>query len=100
MSRKTEKVVCRSCLVWTRAITAPVLSRFASQKLVMVLAKPSQKDLTVVPDLIEAGRATPAIDRCLSEVPDAIRYLEEGHARGKVVITLGILTTKPNHSAS
>jgi NADPH:quinone reductase-like Zn-dependent oxidoreductase len=73
----------------TRAITAPVLSRFVSQKLVMVLAKPNQKDLTIVRDLIEAGRATPVIDKRyrLSEVPDAIRYLEEGHARGKVVIT-------------
>ncbi len=74
----------------TRAITAHVLSRFVSQKLVMVLAKPSQKDLTVVRDLMEAGRATPVIDKRyrLSEVPDAIRYLEAGHARGKVVITL------------
>ena len=73
-----------------RAITAPVLSRFVSQKLVMVLAKPSQKDLTVVRDLMEAARATPVIDKRyrLSEVPDAIRYLEAGHARGKVVITL------------
>src|SRR6266851_1631507 len=70
--------------------TAHVLSRFVSQKLVMVLAKPSQKDLTVVRDLMEAGRATPVIDKRyrLSEVPDAIRYLEAGHARGKVVITL------------
>jgi NADPH:quinone reductase-like Zn-dependent oxidoreductase len=74
----------------TRAITAPVLSRFVGQKLFMVLARPNQKDLTVVRDLMEAGRATPVIDKRyrLSEVPDAIRYLEEGHARGKVVITL------------
>jgi NADPH:quinone reductase-like Zn-dependent oxidoreductase len=73
----------------TRAITAPVLSRFVSQKLFMVLAKPNQKDLTVVRDLMAAGRATPVIDKRyrLSEVPDAIRYLEEGHARGKVVTT-------------
>jgi hypothetical protein len=63
----------------TRAITAPVLSRFASQKLIMVLAKPSQKDLTVVRDLMKAGRAKPVIDKRyrLSEVPDAIRDLEE-----------------------
>ena len=41
-------------------------------------------------DLMEAGKVTPVIDRRyrLSEVPEAIRYLEEGHARGKVVITL------------
>jgi NADPH:quinone reductase-like Zn-dependent oxidoreductase len=74
----------------TRAITAPVLSQFVSQKLVMVLAKPNQKDLTVVRDLMEAGGATPVIDKRyrLSEVVNAIRYLEEGHARGKVIITL------------
>jgi NADPH:quinone reductase-like Zn-dependent oxidoreductase len=56
----------------------------------MVLAKPSQKDLTIVRDLMEEGKATPVIDKRyrLSEVPAAIRYLEEGHARGKVVITL------------
>jgi NADPH:quinone reductase-like Zn-dependent oxidoreductase len=41
-------------------------------------------------ELLEAGKAKPVIDRCypLSEVPDAIRYLEEGHAQGKVVITV------------
>jgi NADPH:quinone reductase-like Zn-dependent oxidoreductase len=41
-------------------------------------------------DLIEAGKVTPVIDRRykLSEVPEAVRYLEEGHARGKVVVTL------------
>jgi hypothetical protein len=49
----------------TRAITAPVLSRFVSQKLFMVLAKPNQKDLTVVRDLMAAGRATPVIDKRL-----------------------------------
>jgi NADPH:quinone reductase-like Zn-dependent oxidoreductase len=73
----------------TRAITAPVLSRFVSQNLVTVLARPSKEDLTVMHDLMAGGRVTPVIDRCyrLSEVPEAIRYLEEGHARGKVVIT-------------
>jgi len=42
-------------------------------------------------ELIESGKVKPVIDRCypLSEVPDAIRYLEEGHAQGKVVITIG-----------
>ena len=73
-----------------RVITALVLSRFVSQKLVMVLAKPSKEDLTIMRDLMEAGKVTPVIDKRyrLSEVPEAIRYLEEGHARGKVVITL------------
>jgi NADPH:quinone reductase-like Zn-dependent oxidoreductase len=56
----------------------------------MVLAKLSQKDLTILRELMEAGRVTPVIDKRyrLSEVPEAIRYLEEGHARGKVAITL------------
>jgi NADPH:quinone reductase-like Zn-dependent oxidoreductase len=72
------------------AITAPVLSWFVSQKLVMVLARPSKEDLTVMHDLMKAGKVTPVIDKRyrLSEVPEAIRYLEERHARGKVVITL------------
>ena len=71
-------------------ITAPVLSRFVSQKLAMVLAKPSKEDLTITHELMETGKVTSVIDKRyrLSEVPEAIRYLEEGHARGKVVITL------------
>ncbi len=74
----------------TRAIKALVLSWFVSQKQVMVLAKPSKEDLTIMHDLLKAGKVTPVIDRSynLPEVPEAIRYLEEGHARGKVVITV------------
>ena len=73
-----------------RRSQALVLSRFVSQKLVMFLARWSKEDLTVMHELMEAGKVTPVIDRRyrLSEVPEAIRYLEEGHARGKVVITL------------
>ena len=72
------------------AITAPVLSRFVDRKFVTFLAKGSKEDLTVMHELMEAGKVTPVIDKRyrLSEVPEAIRYLEEGHARGKVVITL------------
>ncbi len=72
-----------------RSITALVLSRFVSQKFVPLLARPSKEDLTVMRELMAAGKVTPVIDRRyrLSEVPEAIRYLEEGHARGKVVIT-------------
>jgi NADPH:quinone reductase-like Zn-dependent oxidoreductase len=67
-----------------------VLSRFVRQKLVAFLAKRSKDDLTLLKELIEAGKVTPIIDRSypLSEVPEAIRYLEAGHARGKVVITV------------
>jgi len=73
-----------------RLIKALVLSRFVSQKLVMVGAKPSKDDLTILRELMKTVKVTPVIDKCyrLSEVPEAIRYLEEGHARGKVVITL------------
>jgi NADPH:quinone reductase-like Zn-dependent oxidoreductase len=73
-----------------RGITALVLSRFVSQNLVGCLARTRKEDLTIMHDLMEAGKVTPVIDRRyrLSEVPEAIRYLELGHARGKVVITL------------
>jgi NADPH:quinone reductase-like Zn-dependent oxidoreductase len=73
-----------------RVIHALILSMFVSQKIVMIVAKRSQKDLTALGDLMASGKMTPVIDRrySLSEVPQAIRYLEEGHARGKVVITV------------
>ena len=50
--------------------------------------KPNKADLQFLKQLIEAGKVTPVIDRTypLSEAPEAIRYLENGHARGKVVI--------------
>jgi len=67
-----------------------MLSRFVTQNLFMVLARPTKDDLTIMRDLMESGKVIPVIDRGyrLSEVPEAIRYLEEGHARGKVVISL------------
>jgi NADPH:quinone reductase-like Zn-dependent oxidoreductase len=52
---------------------------------------PSKKDsMAVLREFIEAGKITPIIDRTypLAEVPEAIRYLEEGHARGKIVISV------------
>ncbi|HEY0320566.1 MAG TPA: NAD(P)-dependent alcohol dehydrogenase [Pyrinomonadaceae bacterium] len=71
-------------------ITELVLSRFVSQKFVSFMTKLSKEDLVIMGELIEAGRVTPVIDSCygLSEVPDAIRYLEDGHAQGKVVVTV------------
>ncbi len=56
----------------------------------MGIAKVNQKDLVYLGELLEAGKIVPLIDRCypLSEVPEAIRYVEEIHAQGKVVITL------------
>jgi NADPH:quinone reductase-like Zn-dependent oxidoreductase len=69
---------------------ALVLSRLVSQKLVSFLARRRKEDLIVMQGLLEAGKVTPVIDRTypLSEVPEAIRYLEMGHARGKVIIAL------------
>lgn len=74
----------------TRAITAPVLSWFVSQCMSFFLAKMNKNDLTILRDLIQEGKVKQVIDKRygLSEVPEAIRYLEEGHARGKLVITL------------
>jgi NADPH:quinone reductase-like Zn-dependent oxidoreductase len=71
-------------------ITQLVLSWFVSQKFVTFMAKLNQEDLAIMGELMEDRKVTPVIDRRygLSEVPEAIRYLEEGHARGKVVITL------------
>ena len=74
----------------THALAAPVLSRLVSQKFVIFIAKLNKEDLTIMRDPMEVAKVTPVIDRrCrLSEVPEAIRYLEEGHGGGKVVITL------------
>jgi len=67
------------------------VSRTGSKKIgQMETAKPNQKDLVFVKELLEAGKVVPVIDRryTLREVPEAIRYLEAGHAKGKVVITV------------
>jgi len=72
-------------------LQGPWISMTGSQKMGnMGVAKPNQNDLVLMKELLEAGKVKPVIDRCypLSEVPDAIRYLEEGHAQGKVVITV------------
>jgi len=67
-----------------------VLSRFVSQDMGMFLAELNKKDLNQLSDLMQAGKVRPVVDRRyrLSEVPAAIGYLEQGHARGKVVITM------------
>jgi NADPH:quinone reductase-like Zn-dependent oxidoreductase len=72
------------------SIPAFVSSLFMSKKFVTVLASLTKVDLTILNELIEAGKVVPVIDKCyrLTEVPEAIRYLEEGHARGKVVISV------------
>ncbi len=71
-------------------IYALILSPFVSQKFVPFLAELNKEDLAALRDLMQTGKVTPVIDRrySLREVPAALRYLEEGHARGKVVISL------------
>jgi NADPH:quinone reductase-like Zn-dependent oxidoreductase len=73
-----------------RRIFAPLRSLFTEQKLLGLIYNERQQDLLTLKDLIEAGKLTPVIDRRypLSEAPQAIGYLEQGHARGKVVLTV------------
>jgi len=80
---------------WIGALARPVkallLSPFVSQQMSMMLAEIRQEDLTVMRDLMEAGKVTPVVDKTypLSQVREAIKYLEAGHARGKVILTMG-----------
>jgi NADPH:quinone reductase-like Zn-dependent oxidoreductase len=71
-------------------IKALMLSPFVGQEFVLFLARMDKDDLSILGDLVEAGKVTAVIDRRyrLSEVSAAIRYSEEGHARGKIVIDL------------
>jgi len=73
-----------------RQIFAPLRALFAKQKLLALMFKERQQDLLTLKELIEAGKLTPVIDKTypLSEAAEAIRYLEKGHARGKVVLTV------------
>ena len=73
-----------------RPIKALLLSPFISQEMRMMMADVTKADLNLLGDLMQSGKMKPVIDRTykLSEVPKAIAYLEEGHARGKVVITV------------
>jgi NADPH:quinone reductase-like Zn-dependent oxidoreductase len=71
--------------------TAGPRSRFTSQKFAFFLARLNHHDLAYLADLMQSGQITPVIDRTyksLGEIPEAIRYLDQGHARGKVVITV------------
>ena len=76
--------------VLARLIAALVLSKFGSQTLITFLAKPKSEDLAVLCNLMKAGKLKPIVDRCyrLSEIAEALRYNEQGHARGKLVIVM------------
>jgi NADPH:quinone reductase-like Zn-dependent oxidoreductase len=71
-------------------LLGPWYSKAGGQKMGNLLAKPNKQDLAFVKDLLEAGKVSPVIDRCypLNETAKAVQYLEEGHARGKVVIII------------
>ena len=74
-----------------RSFTTPLMSKFTSQKFSFYIAQLNHEDLALLGDLIQSGKVMPVIDRTyksLGEVQDALQYLEQGHARGKVVITV------------
>jgi NADPH:quinone reductase-like Zn-dependent oxidoreductase len=73
-----------------RQLRAQLLSPFTRQRLCALMSRQRLDDLLLLGDLLESGDVTPVVDRtyALSEVPEAIRYLRSGHARGKVVITI------------
>ncbi|MEY2439955.1 MAG: hypothetical protein QOI34_1340 [Verrucomicrobiota bacterium] len=72
-------------------LDAYVRSRFVHEKFVAYIAELNKADLTILRDLMQSGKVKPIVDRTykLSETADALRYLETGHARGKVIITMG-----------
>jgi NADPH:quinone reductase-like Zn-dependent oxidoreductase len=71
-------------------LLGPLISRMGSKKLGSAFGKPDQRDLILLTELFKAGEVVPFIDRCypLREAGEALRYYGEGHARGKVVITV------------
>jgi NADPH:quinone reductase-like Zn-dependent oxidoreductase len=73
-----------------RNLRAPVVSRFVGQRLRMLVSKERQEDLEVLRELVEAGKLRPLIGRTypLGEAPEAMRALEAGNTRGKIVITV------------
>ena len=79
---------------WVGPFAAPVkalvLSRFVSQEMSLFMAELKQTDLAILSDLMRAGKVTPVIDRSyrLDQIAEAMRHLEAGHARGKIVIDM------------
>jgi NADPH:quinone reductase-like Zn-dependent oxidoreductase len=76
--------------IFRTILLAPLLSRIGRKKTRFFIAKINQKDLAFLKGLLEAGKVVPVIDRryALSDVAEALRYLEQGHARGKIVLTV------------
>jgi len=73
-----------------RSLRALVISPFVSQKLRMIIALANSADLLTLTGLVESGKLTPVVDRtyALGQVPEAMRYLTDGHARGKLIVTV------------
>jgi NADPH:quinone reductase-like Zn-dependent oxidoreductase len=73
-----------------KPVQASILSPFTSQKFGMIFAELNKDDLTTLATLMQSGKLTPVVDRSykLTEAAEALRYLEKGHARGKVVVTV------------
>ncbi|HEX4639235.1 MAG TPA: NAD(P)-dependent alcohol dehydrogenase [Chthoniobacterales bacterium] len=73
-----------------KAIWAPLFAKFGKQQMGMMMADSNHDDLTLLAEMMQAGKLKPVIDRTykLEQTADAIRYVEEGHARGKVVVTV------------
>jgi NADPH:quinone reductase-like Zn-dependent oxidoreductase len=76
--------------IFQTVLLGPLLSRIGSKKVRFFIANINPKDLVLLKDLLEAGKIVPVIDKRypLSDVAEAVRYLEEGHAQGKIVITV------------
>ena len=75
----------------SRILRTLLVRPFIGQRFVFFVTKPSRSDLQTLADLMQAGTLSPVIDRCyrLPETADAMRQLESGHARGKIVVTMG-----------
>jgi NADPH:quinone reductase-like Zn-dependent oxidoreductase len=73
-----------------RQFSALLLSPFVPQRMRAFVVRHNTEDLGVLKELVEAGKLAPVIDRCyaLDDLPEALRYQGEGHARGKIVIAL------------
>jgi NADPH:quinone reductase-like Zn-dependent oxidoreductase len=76
--------------IFQSMLLGPMMSRSGGKTMGNSYKKPNQKDLVFMKDLLETGKVIPVIDRRypLREVPEALRYIGEGHARGKVVVNM------------
>jgi len=71
-------------------LLGPMISMVGSKKMGVVMPKPNQEDYILLTELLETAKVVPVIDKCypLSEVPEALRYFEDGHAKGKIIISM------------